>query len=470
MAPKVGFVARSLRRKLNILIVTPMILTVVICLAAGSSYQLRRLEVAQVERLRSIVQALAQDFARVDLFSDQSYRSDLANRLRSFPSIEHVYAFDLHGERYYYYAGLGLAPIPPPPVQAPFVEFKHGQLHVFEEVKYQGREVGTIYVRSDASIIVRRLRRDLLILGFVGLSFASFTFFVSRLLQKLVTSPVESLSALVREVTHEQNYTLRSSIRRDDELGQLARGVNDLLSRAETSIEELETKNAELERFTYTVSHDLKSPLVTIRGFAGMLEKDLHDGQRVRVEQDLDHIKLATEKMHDLLSDLLALSRVGRVIQPQVEVSVGEVVAEATALLSEIIRQREVKVTVAGGDTKILVDRGRMLEVFQNLIENAVKFMGDQPDAQIVIEVRGEAAGKDGKILCQVRDNGIGIDPRYQSKIFGLFNKLEANAEGSGVGLALVKRIVEVHGGDIWVESAGLGQGSTFSFTLPPGK
>ena len=101
----------------------------------------------------------------------------------------------------------------------------------------------------------------------------------------------------------------------------------------------------------------------------------------------------------------------------------------------------------------------------QNLLDNAVKFMGDQPRPTIEIGLRD---AEPGQPVYYVRDNGIGIDSRYHQKVFGLFDKLEANSEGTGVGLALVKRIIEVHGGQVWIESAGSGTGTTVCFTLPP--
>ena len=107
-------------------------------------------------------------------------------------------------------------------------------------------------------------------------------------------------------------------------------------------------------------------------------------------------------------------------------------------------------------------DRPRLVEIFQNLVDNAVKYMGDQPEP--FVEIGVETSG--GKPVFYVRDNGIGIDPRHIDRLFGLFEKLHAGTEGSGIGLALVRRVVEVHGGKVWAESAGVGTGTTVRFTL----
>lgn len=228
-------------------------------------------------------------------------------------------------------------------------------------------------------------------------------------------------------------------------------------------VEQLEAKNAELERFTYTVSHDLKSPLVTIRGFVGLLERDIRHGRSERIERDLKKIDGAAETMGQLLDEVLELSRIGRVTNPPMKVSLGELAEQAAELVGARLDERGVALEVDPDLPVVVGDRPRLLEVFQNLFENAVKFMGEQPSPRIEVGMREAESPQ----VFYVRDNGQGIAPRYLERIFGLFERLDHGVEGTGIGLALVKRIIEVHGGRIWVESAGVGQGSTFCFTLP---
>ncbi|HEX9078024.1 MAG TPA: DUF3365 domain-containing protein [Desulfuromonadaceae bacterium] len=227
---------------------------------------------------------------------------------------------------------------------------------------------------------------------------------------------------------------------------------------------ELEVKNAELERFTYTVSHDLKSPLITIKGFAGALQKDLAVGRHDRMAGDLGRITDAADKMTMLLNDLLELSRIGRIMNPPTMVDMTGLTEEVLKQLAGPIARTQAAVTVQPGLPQVFGDRPRLAEVLQNLIENALKCMGDQAHPCIEIGMRED----EGERVFFVRDNGIGIDKRYHTTIFGLFNKLEATTEGTGIGLALAQRIVELHGGRIWVESEGPGTGSTFCFTLAP--
>lgn len=172
--------------------------------------------------------------------------------------------------------------------------------------------------------------------------------------------------------------------------------------------------------------------------------------------------------MHLLLDELLELSRIGRLMDPPVEVSFGEIVREALDNIHEQLEAGGVAVKLEPDLPTVYRDRQRLIEVLQKLLENAVKFMGDQPDLRIEIGQQGE---EQGQPVFYVRDNGVGIPSEYHERIFGLFEKLDSSSEGTVVGLALVKQIIEFHGGRIWVESEAsphgeAGRGSTFFFTL----
>lgn len=229
------------------------------------------------------------------------------------------------------------------------------------------------------------------------------------------------------------------------------------------SAAKIEERNAEIERFTYTVSHDLKSPLVTIKTFLGYLREDMAKADVDRIEKDMGYMHTAVDKMRQLLDELLEMSRVGRVVNPPVAITFRELVNEALQAVAGGIAAAGVEVVVAEVAVTLYGDHSRLVEVWQNLIENAVKYMGDQPEPRIEIGV----ATKEDTFAFYVRDNGIGIDPRYRDKVFGLFDKLDPKSEGSGLGLALVKRIVTLYEGTVWLESAGVGHGASFFFTMP---
>jgi signal transduction histidine kinase len=289
------------------------------------------------------------------------------------------------------------------------------------------------------------------------------------LLSRTLARPLTEMSRAAGEIAS-GNLDHRLTLDSPDELGDLARALNRMAADLRTHQEalraeraDLAAKNAELERFAYTVSHDLKSPLVTIRGFAGLAGTDLVAGRPERVRQDLGRIVAAADKMHRLLEDLLELSRIGRVVHPPEDVPLGELAREAVELVRGQLGPSAVAVDIAPDLPVVRADRRRLLEVLQNLVENAAKFTGHEPAPQIEIGVR-----KDGdERVFFVRDNGRGIEARFLERVFDLFEKLDPAVEGTGVGLALVRRIVEAHGGRTWAESAGPGHGATFCFTLP---
>ena len=180
------------------------------------------------------------------------------------------------------------------------------------------------------------------------------------------------------------------------------------------------------------------------------------------VQADMDRVYKSTARMHQLLDDLLELSRIGRLAKPPEAATFDSIVRDALDLTHGQLTASKVVVEVEGPLPEVRGDRDRLVEVVQNLVDNATKFMGDQKEPRITIGVRETSSGR----AFFVRDNGQGIEPRHAERVFSLFDKLDPKSPGTGVGLALVKRIVEVHGGRVWVESAGAGHGSTIFFTL----
>lgn len=241
------------------------------------------------------------------------------------------------------------------------------------------------------------------------------------------------------------------------------------LAERERRIAELEARNAELEGYAYTVSHDLKAPLVTIKGFMSFLRRDVRAGEQERVEHDLDRISYAADRMQCLLDGLLELSRVGRVGTAAQQVAFGEVVAEAVGRLAGTIEKSQGRVLVAPSLPTVYGDRALFVDAVEKLLDNAIQHAGEGKTPCIEVGVRepedSAAVGSENPVLF-VRDNGPGIDPRHHERVFQLFERLDPEAsEGTGVGLTLVKRIVELHKGKIWIESSS--EGSTMCFTLP---
>ncbi len=232
---------------------------------------------------------------------------------------------------------------------------------------------------------------------------------------------------------------------------------------AETT-RELADRNSELDSFVFSVSHDLKTPLVTLQGYTMALEQDCADVLSGDAKRYLLYVREATAKIGTLIQDLLQLSRVERLEELRTEVDVEALVHEVIKEYKVPIDERGVMVTVHSGFPTVVADRARLREVFDNLVSNAVKFLGSVREPRIEV---GYAQGV-GEHQFLVRDNGIGIEPDYHDRIFGVFYRLKEveDPQGTGVGLAIVQRIVDRHGGRIWIESRH-GHGSTFRFTLP---
>lgn len=230
----------------------------------------------------------------------------------------------------------------------------------------------------------------------------------------------------------------------------------------EEFILELKAKNAELEQFSYVISHDLMSPVISIAACLNFLEEDLNDGDMEDIRSNIDAAKNVVERMSELIEGILKLAKMGRTIDDPKEFSMQDTVQEALHILSSQIAEKGVCVKCCPDLPQAYGDKLRVCEVIQNLVTNAMKYMGEQANPYIEIGCKQE----EREDIFYVKDNGAGIKASCQEKIFELFKQIDPEQKGVGVGLPLVKKIVEVHGGRVWVESE-FGKGSTFYFTLP---
>jgi signal transduction histidine kinase len=224
----------------------------------------------------------------------------------------------------------------------------------------------------------------------------------------------------------------------------------------------LQQKNHEMEQFVYTVSHDLKSPLVTSTGFLGLLKEDFVAARYDNVRDSIERLERANGRMGMLIDDLLQLSRVGRLKLEPEEVDVAAMVRSIIDTLPPKVKAQNIKIRVEDGMPAIVGDRKRCYQAFDNLLSNALKYACDGPVREIAVG----ASRQEGEHRYFVKDTGPGIDPRYHQKIFGLFQRLESDNRGTGVGLTIVARIMQQHGGRVWVESE-VGKGATFWLAFP---
>jgi PAS domain S-box-containing protein len=228
------------------------------------------------------------------------------------------------------------------------------------------------------------------------------------------------------------------------------------------TIADLQRSNTELEEFAYVASHDLQEPLRAVGGCVQILQRRYSDKLDDRADELITHAVEGASRMQNLINDLLAYSRVGTRGKSFAPVNCNQIVADALRGLQISIRESGAQLEVKNLPT-VIADSGQLAQVFQNLIANAIKFRGE-----VVPEVTIDARKTDGDWLFAVRDNGIGIEPQYFERIFVMFQRLHTRTEysGTGIGLAICKKIVERHGGRIWIESEK-DQGTTFYFTIP---
>jgi len=470
--------APSIARKLTLLMVLVSgvsLLVAVIPIVASHSVALRDAKRTQLTALAAV---LASNSTAAMSFRMPGPADELLSSLRYRPTVEYACLFDNRGEVFASYRSdpdSTFAPELPDWTGSRFTPDDY--LEISLPVTEDGQVFGSIYLRAAMSDLRAQYRHDVGIVVVVVLAALGVGALIAVGLQRIISRPIVALATTARRISEEGDYALRVKPRSNDEIGNLYEQFNLMLDRIETGekeqqraarqqqalIAELEVKNSELERFAYTVSHDLRSPLVTIKGHLGLLKRDLAANKAELIRADLTQIERAAEKMNQLLCQLLELSRIGRVTHPPEDVGLADLARDAVELLAGELSAKRIAVEV-GPDLPILYgDRVRLLEVLQNLIENAIKYTGDQPRPRIEIGTRREG----DQVICYVRDNGIGIAPGDRESIFKLFTQLDPSVEGTGVGLALVKRIIEVHGGRIWVESGGPGQGSTFCFAVP---
>ncbi|HZE98890.1 MAG TPA: ATP-binding protein [Planctomycetota bacterium] len=360
-------------------------------------------------------------------------------------------------------------------------EFDGRGLLVSVPVRSGSDRVGTFIVRSDLSLASQLLTIDLLTVALVLLASTGVVLYLSGRWGRIITHPVTQLAEVVRQVSKDRNYSLRVESGRNDELGALIAGFNDMLSQVETrdaalalAKDELEVRvnvrthelaaaNKELESFSYSVSHDLRAPLRAIGGYARMLVEDFGGQIDEKGQRYLDVIQKNAGKMGQLIDDLLSFSGLGRRTVEPVRIHLETMARDVFEELVQTNPDRKLEILV-GALPPIQGDRAMFRQVLINLLSNAVKYSRGRTPARIEVGSRITET----ELQYFVKDNGVGFPMEYVQKLFGVFQRLHTpeQFEGTGVGLALVQRIVQRHGGRVWAEGRP-NEGATFSFALP---
>jgi signal transduction histidine kinase len=398
---------------------------------------------------------------------------------------------------------------PPAAAQAGY-RFQRGRLLLFEPVLEGNTRLGTLCLESTLRPSFARLRLygGIALLGLVGAVIVALV--LANTLQRHISDPVLALAKTAREISKESNFSLRASTLGGDELGLLADAFNQMLAhiqrdmtehkaaqqalerqattlheqtellkqtkeqlrllnaelelRVQSRTAELTASNKEMEAFTYSVAHDLRAPLRHIDAFSKILLEDFGASLPPEGHRYLENVRNGSRHMSQLVDDLLNLARVGRQELKREPTPLDRLVSEAVAELKGDSEGRQIEWHIQPLPV-LECDAGLMKLVFANLLANALKFTRPRPVA--IIEV-GCLQMDVGKKAVFVGDNGVGFNMKYIDKLFGVFQRLHRaeDFEGTGVGLAIVERIIRKHGGSVWAE-ASVDKGAIFYFSVP---
>jgi signal transduction histidine kinase len=293
-----------------------------------------------------------------------------------------------------------------------------------------------------------------------------FIGFFSYLISQSITLPLNRLTETFKLLSSGSAEAEIPPCRLQDELGDLTSAAASFKEKnieLRASKKELERSNDELEQFVYTVSHDLKSPIVTSMGFIGIIRKLASQGKAEQAMGMLEKVVKANERMSQLINDLLELSRVGRIDMDKKLIDLNVLLADFARSQAERLKAAKFTLTVGPDMPVLFANESRTLQVFENILSNALKYVRNETEGGR-LEIRAEEDGQRHHIYCA--DNGPGIPAEYREKIFGLFYRLDVNIEGTGIGLAVAKKIMKFHGGDIKAEERP-GGGAVFHLTFP---
>jgi hypothetical protein len=301
---------------------------------------------------------------------------------------------------------------------------------------------------------------------FAALTLLLFIGGISFLISRSITGPLNSLTQTFKRLASGSSEAKIPPYTLQDELGELTRAAISFKQRniaLETNRKELRRSNEELEQFVYTVSHDLKSPIVTSMGFISIIRKLASQGKYEQAVTKLDRVVKANERMSQLIRDLLELSRVGRMDVNNKPLDLNVLVNAFKESQSIRLRTANFSLKVGSNLPVVFGNESRVLQVFENILSNALKYAHNKAGGQL--EITATEDKKWWYVLC--KDNGPGVPPEYHKKIFGLFYRLDTHTEGTGIGLAVAKKIMKFQGGNIQIDRQVKGEGAAFRLTFP---
>jgi signal transduction histidine kinase len=450
------------------------------------AYDLYIYRQASVESLSGMAEIVGENSVTAVIFNDNATADDTLAALGSSNDVMAAAIYTKSGARFAQFARDGES-VPEPR------SFAAGALRASwasgldivtaSRIESQGKPVGTVYIHARLHGVRRQAIQYATIAGVILLVCLGAALLVGIAFRRLLAEPIISLAETARQVSQSRNYGLRFTPRREfDELLALTEAFNDMLVeiqqrdlaleqakvtlelRVEERTAQLQAANQELEAFSYTVAHDLRSPLQAINNICFLFELTGQDDVSPERNSMVTQLRASVTAMSNMIDDLLDLSRSSRTELQLERLDLSVMASSILEGLAKADPDRQVRVLIHP-NCNVEADPGLAQIVLQNLLRNAWKFTGKRD----VAEVEFGCMLRRGSVVVYVRDNGAGFDPQLADRLFKPFQRLHGAAEfpGTGIGLATVRRIIGRHGGEVWADGE-LDKGATFYFTLSP--
>lgn len=434
-----------------------------------------------VRQLTILGKVIAANSTAALAFDSRDDAYEILTSIKAQPHIVAAYIYDSAGHLFTYY------PRDLPRRDHPFdikesgYRFETSSLIGVQPIMQMDKRLGTLYLKSDLGAMKERFTLYGGIALLVIVVSVLLAYLLSKSMQHAITKPVLALANTARAVSDKKDYSVRATKLGNDELGVLTDAFNHMLTEIHTQNQriqdfnheleqkiaertgQLEEANKELESFSYSVSHDLRAPLRSIDGYSRILIEDYSEKLDEEGKRVLNIVIRNALKMGRLIDDLLTFSRVGKQGLSKVTLNMEAMTKMVVNELKALYPEKEIEVTVHPM-LEVEGDSAMIRQVLTNLISNAMKY--SMKKERPVIEIGSYA--KEKRHIYYVKDNGAGFDMRYYDKLFGVFQRLHSanEFEGTGVGLALVHRVIIKHGGEIWAKGK-VDEGATFYFSMP---
>jgi signal transduction histidine kinase len=468
-----------IRQKLMVIVmlttVTAMLLSGIGMVAADSILFRRNLE----RDLSTQAQIIADTTTGELAFNDPKSADETLGALRSRTHVVAACIYRPDGTTLANYTRAGADSGCPPGAGRDELRFRSNDIIVSRVIFLSGHPIGTLVLLYDLLELSERMRiYGATVIGVLLVS-SLIAFLLSSSLRAIIATPVSQLVRAMTSVSETSDYSIRAPKLSNDELGLLADRFNEMLAgiqlrddslktvlgEREAALRELRRANEDLQQFAYSASHDLQEPIRNVAVYSEIVAKRYMHVLDADGKQFLGFLAEGGRRLARLISDLLSYTRAGIVETDATPVDASAVLEQTLSGLAEAIRESGAHVT-RGRLPRVWIAEAHLQQVFQNLITNALKYRKETPP-----EIHISAVHQDAAWCFSVQDNGIGIDPQYKEKIFGVFKRLHRDQKysGTGIGLAICHRVLELYGGRIWVESSA-GEGATFFFTVPQRK